>query len=148
MGLPPSAEVRPGMTGEGQKGIVERVEGALGLGGVLGWGALGRKKRPASEMIYSRARFEAGEVDVLRDTFNAKASSTHTTEKNEEEKVVEKEVLFDLVKSLPGYEAIKVKDFNYVLEETGYTRAENVDFDAFVEVGPPGPPSILSKLCD
>ena len=85
-------------------------------------------------MIYSRARFEAGEVDVLRDTFNAKASSTHTTEKNEEEKVVEKEVLFDLVKSLPGYEAIKVKDFNYVLEETGYTRAENVDFDAFVEV--------------
>ncbi|KAK7677701.1 hypothetical protein QCA50_019253 [Cerrena zonata] len=121
MGLPPTAEVRPGMGGETQKGWIEYFEGTLGLSG------LGRKKRAASEMIYSRARFEAGEVDVLRESFNAKAT-------DEGERVVDRATLFELVKSLPGYEGIKVKDFEYVLEEVGYKQAKTVDFDAFVEI--------------
>ena len=42
--------------------------------------------------------------------------------------------LFGLVKSLPGFEGIKAKDYDYVLEEAGFARSGNVDFDEFMEV--------------
>ena len=42
--------------------------------------------------------------------------------------------MFGLVKSLPGFEAVKAKDYEYVLEEAGYSRQADVDFDEFMEV--------------
>ncbi|KZT65822.1 DAO-domain-containing protein [Daedalea quercina L-15889] len=115
MGLPPGAEPlhRP-------QGLLEKVEGALGLG--VGH----RRKRAAPEMVYSRAQFEAGEVEQLRVVFVGAA-------KGAEEKLGHERVL-DLVKAMPGYGAVNKKDYEYVLEEAGFSKAQDVDFDEFVEI--------------
>ncbi|KAH9936425.1 DAO-domain-containing protein [Fomitopsis serialis] len=76
-------------------------------------GALGiagqRRRRAGAEMVYSRAQFEAGE----------KLATEH---------------VLDLVKALPGYGAVNKKDYEYVLEEAGFSKAQGVDFDEFVEI--------------
>ncbi|KZT09159.1 DAO-domain-containing protein [Laetiporus sulphureus 93-53] len=101
-------------------GLLERVESAIGLS------AGERKRRGAPEMVYSRAQFETGEVDMLKEAFEKRTKEPQERLKNEE--------AFDLVKSLPGYEEIKGKDYDYVLEEAGFSKAEDVDFDDFVEI--------------
>lgn len=116
MGLPPGAapQQRP-------HGLLEKVETALGLP------VTPRRRRAAPEMVYSRAQFEAGEVEQLKAAF---AGAAHgAAEKLGHERVLE------LVKGLPGFEAVKRKDYDYVLEEAGFSKAQDVDFDEFVEVG-------------
>ena len=42
--------------------------------------------------------------------------------------------VYELVKGLRGFEGIKSKDYEYVLEEAGFAPNKDVDFDEFVEV--------------
>ncbi|KAI0081559.1 DAO-domain-containing protein [Panus rudis PR-1116 ss-1] len=163
MGLQPNAQPRESMgVRAGPKSFVDCVETVLGIG--HGHREVG--KRTAEEMVYSRARFEAGEVEKLKEVFNEKAkevvlpaavappassaasttstpptpstapTSTPTPTASEVgvEKKVEKEVAFEIVKSLPEFKDVKRKDFEYVIEEVGFAAEREVDFDGFVEV--------------
>ena len=64
MGLPPGAAPRRISTEP--KNVVECVEGVFGMRR-----GAERRRRAAQEMIYSRAQFEAGEVEALRAAFEA-----------------------------------------------------------------------------
>ena len=124
MGLPPSAaSALQQQQQQRPHGLLEKVEGALGLPGPV------RRRRAAPEMMYSRAQFEAGEVEQLKAAF-AGAAQAHGAE----EKLGHARVL-ELVRGLPGFEAVNAKDYDYVLEEAGFSKAQDVDFDEFVEVG-------------
>jgi len=134
-------------------GWMERVEGLVGLGGLK---EKERKRREASEMFYSRAQFEAGEVEMLRQAFLAAAhpsspafpSTNATTSSSVSQEMsslggdgharmtVPKGELLQLVKGLPGFGfgGIKNKDFDYVLEEVGYKGRGDVDFNEFIEI--------------
>lgn len=114
MGLPPGAAPtqRP-------HSLLEKLEGALGL-------PVSRRRRAAPEMMYSRAQFETGEVEQLKAAF---AGAAHGIEaKLGHERVLE------LVKGLSGFAAVNRKDYDYVLEEAGFSKAQDLDFDEFVEV--------------
>ncbi|CAL1712746.1 unnamed protein product [Somion occarium] len=134
MGLPPGATPRETMSPSEPRSFIDCVEGFFGL-----HGHAERRRRKASEMIYSRAMFEAGEVEMLRDAFNGKAKPIQLANsveggESDGQKVVERNELFELVKGLPGYSRLKRKDFDYVLEEMGYYNTPAVDSDAFVEI--------------
>ncbi|KAI0736251.1 DAO-domain-containing protein [Fomitopsis betulina] len=114
MGLPPGAAPtqRP-------HSLLEKLEGALGL-------PVSRRRRAAPEMMYSRAQFETGEVEQLKAAF---AGAAHGMEaKLGHERVLE------LVKGLSGFAAVNRKDYDYVLEEAGFSKAQDLDFDEFVEI--------------
>lgn len=127
MGLPPGA-VPFGKTQP--HGLLEQVEGYFGVGAVT------RRKRAAPEMVYSRAQFETGEVDALREAFSSHATtSAHPASAQEtaRERMSHSQV-FQLIKELPGYEHVKNKDYEYVLEEAGFTKAQDIDLDEFLEI--------------
>ncbi len=124
MGLPPGAA--PRRISNEPKGVVEYVEGVFGLRR-----GAERRRRAAQEMIYSRAQFEAGEVEALRGVFGARAKEKGA---NEDTARLETREVYELVKSLPGFEEVRPKDYDYVLEEAGFARRKDVGFDEFVEV--------------
>ncbi|THG98934.1 hypothetical protein EW026_g3317 [Hermanssonia centrifuga] len=130
MGLPPGLDPRAilGLKEE-SKSVFGRVKGFIGLGST-------EQKRPASEMFYSRSQFEAGEVEELRQAFSshAKAGLSAAPAGTVSPARVDKAELFDLVRHLPGFEGIRSKDYDYVLEEAGYAKQQDVDFDEFVEI--------------
>ena len=97
------------------------------------------ERRPVAEMMYSRAQFEPGEIEELREAFGERAKSELSVSStgSVSQARVSTQVLFDLVKSLSGFDGIKTKDYEYVLEETGYSTRQEVDFDEFVEVSLP-----------
>ncbi|KAI0953405.1 glycerol-3-phosphate dehydrogenase, variant 3 [Taiwanofungus camphoratus] len=131
MGLPPGAVPLTAGSAE-SKGLLERVESALGLGAA----AHERRRRAAPEMVYSRAQFEAGEVEALRQAFasHAHLSSPAPTDGTLPQERMKHSEVFELVKGLPGYEGIKNKDYEYVLEEAGFVKSQEVDLDQFIEV--------------
>jgi glycerol-3-phosphate dehydrogenase len=108
------------------RGFLERMESAI-------WrttgGATAGAKAPAA---YSRAQFEPGEVDALRDAFLKKAK-TVIAGAGKEMRVSRME-LSDLLKDLQWYEEIPLKDYDYVLDEAGFRGRVDVDFHEFVEV--------------
>lgn len=94
---------------------------------------------------YSRAQFEPGEIEMLRRVFADKARSRggdkdtpqihqDVGSKQDWSQGVRKDELFEVIKGLPGYGGIKMKDFEYVVEEAGFASNGGVDFDEFVEV--------------
>ncbi|KAI0712377.1 DAO-domain-containing protein [Earliella scabrosa] len=117
MGLPPGAAPRRISTEP--KNVVECVEGVFGMRR-----GAERRRRAAQEMIYSRAQFEAGEVEALRAAFDARATDAR----------VETREVYELVKGLRGFEEVRLKDYDYVLEEAGFARSKDLGFDEFVEV--------------
>ena len=121
MGLMPGAAPRP--ISHEPKGVVECVETALGM-------RHARRRRAAQEMVYSRAQFDAGEVEAFRRAFEARA----TLQVEEDRPKLETAGVYDLVKGLPGFDGVRPKDYDYVMEEVGYARGKDVDFDEFVEV--------------
>jgi glycerol-3-phosphate dehydrogenase len=131
MGLPPNAAPRASMTyKEESRGVFDLVQNLLGL-------KAAEQKRPAAQMMYSQAQFEAGEVEEIRRAFIGRAETLEpsTTQSGLTSPTrLQKAELFSLVKSLPGFEGIKSKDYDYVLEEAGYSRQNEVDFDEFMEV--------------
>ena len=139
MGLPSGAkvpEIEP-------RGLLEKIESALwwGLsgGGIVG-STVGRGK--VQSVMYSRAQFEAGEIDMLRAAFGQKAAVVSPIDNARgmegtnvvKELRLRKEDVQALLKELPGYEAVYPKDFDYVLEEAGFGKKADIDFDEFVEV--------------
>ncbi|GJF00671.1 glycerol-3-phosphate dehydrogenase [Phanerochaete sordida] len=94
------------------------------------------ERRPVAEMVYSRAQFDAGEIEELRAAFAQRAtgepsvSDTGSTSLSR----VRTQELFGLVQALPGFETVKPKDYDYVLEEAGFKNQADVDFDEFVEI--------------
>ncbi|KAI0056546.1 DAO-domain-containing protein [Artomyces pyxidatus] len=76
---------------------------------------------------YSRAQFEPGEVDELCAAFLQRAGSGPEVK-------LDKGALKDLLAGLRGYEGISAKDFDYVLEETGFAKQKHIDLDEFVEI--------------
>jgi glycerol-3-phosphate dehydrogenase len=127
MGLAPemyavSAEQEP-------KGMIERAIWRLG-----GLWAGASKARTSVE--YSRAQFEAGEVDALRHAFEKRAVGVVVRDGDgdvAEVRRIKKEELVELLKEVPGYEDTPVKDCEYVLEEAGFATRVDMDFDEFVE---------------
>lgn len=99
------------------------------------------ERRAAAEIIYSRAQFEAGEIEELRTAF-----SSHVKPAGAEQETsgslngssphirVPRQALFGIIKGLSNFDAIKPKDYEYVLEEAGFAKQAEVDFDEFVEV--------------
>jgi glycerol-3-phosphate dehydrogenase len=79
--------------------------------------------------VYSRAQFEAGEVDALRDVYLRRARAVA----GQDTRLSKSEVI-DLLRETPGYEDVSVKDYEYVLDEAGFRGKDQIDFDEFVEV--------------
>jgi len=95
---------------------------------------LGMKQKPDGRM-YSRAQFEAGEVDSLKDIFaNGAKGAAGAGETEGQLRVIKKEDLRVILRETPGYENIRSNEFNYVLDEAGFSKREAFDFDEFVEI--------------
>jgi glycerol-3-phosphate dehydrogenase len=137
MGLPPGAkvpEIEP-------HGLLEKAESALWWvisGGSIVTAGPGK----VQSVMYSRAQFEAGEIDMLRAAFAQKAAIVSPvdiargTEGNNlvQELRLRRENVQALLKELPEYESVHPKDLEYVLEEAGLGKIVDMDFDEFVEV--------------
>ncbi|KAI0051433.1 DAO-domain-containing protein [Auriscalpium vulgare] len=80
-------------------------------------------------MPFSRAQFEVGEVDELRAAFLQRARDVPG-----EEKRLEKGAVKELLAGFQSYAAIGAKEFDYVMEETGFAKQKDVDLDEFVEI--------------
>ncbi|KAF7969366.1 hypothetical protein HWV62_27492 [Athelia sp. TMB] len=135
MGLAPGAvvpKIKP-------NGLLEKVESAIwwGIGGA---GLFGNE--PEQRIGYTRALFEAGEIDGLRSSFQQRAEAVSPVRSAQgsdgTSAVLEHRLKMEqakaLLKELPGYEGISGKDFDYVLEEAGLGRKADMDFDEFVEI--------------
>ncbi|EIN08083.1 DAO-domain-containing protein [Punctularia strigosozonata HHB-11173 SS5] len=111
------------------RNLVEKVESALYTG--LGT----RTRAPTSAVAYSRAQFEAGEVDALKVAFEGRAKIVPPADgKQEPARLLETEDVRSLVGGLHGLELVSDKDVKYVLEEAGFAGRKDVDFDEFVEI--------------
>jgi glycerol-3-phosphate dehydrogenase len=137
------------------------IEWAKAKGGfVFGW-------TPKAEIVpraytYSRALFEAGEVESLRRAFEAHVSSSESTRtsigtespsqasaqsnspsgtsgstlmSNNGGTRLNIDTIWEALREVPGYERTTEKALLYVLDEAGLARHLDVDFDEFVEVG-------------
>jgi glycerol-3-phosphate dehydrogenase len=127
MGLPPG--ITPPAVKSDTRGILERIDRTFGLSSVTR-----RKLRGAPDMVYSRAQFEAGEIEALRQAFVSK-SKTVATAAGDQEQQLSKADLVELVKTLPGYQGVTKQNHDYVFAEAGFAQKEDLNFDEFVEVG-------------
>jgi glycerol-3-phosphate dehydrogenase len=121
---PPAANARD---------LLEKVESAL----YTGFGT--RTRASAGSVVppmpYSRAQFEAGEVDALRRAFEVRAKAVPPSNGTlEPVRRLARADLRALVGSVQGYETVSDKEVAYVLEEAGFASRQDVDFDEFVEV--------------
>jgi len=88
--------------------------------------------------VLGRARFEAGEVGILKSVFDkyatSSAPSVPSSGQREEKNQVPTANVLNYIKEVAGYEAITLKELEYVLEEAGFRDRETLDWDAFLEV--------------
>ena len=137
MGLPSGAkvpEIEP-------HGLLEKLESALWWA-IGGGNVMGTRPGKVQSVTYSRAQFEAGEIDILRAAFWQRAAvispvdqSRNMGGKNFTEAArLKKTDVQPLLKELPGYEVVHPKDFEYVLEQAGLGGKDDMDFNEFVEV--------------
>jgi glycerol-3-phosphate dehydrogenase len=80
----------------------------------------------ASTNSHGRAQFEAGEADSLREAFLERSRDTAGR--------LAKPAILELLQGIPAYASIRGKEFEYVFEETGLAKQNDVDVDEFVEV--------------
>ena len=110
MGLPPSADVSaPARTSQRWYDWAYRMVGTT-----------------ASTNSHGRAQFEAGEADSLREAFLERSRDTAGR--------LAKPAILELLQGIPAYASIRGKEFEYVFEETGLAKQNDVDVDEFVEV--------------
>lgn len=90
---------------------------------------------------HGRAEFEAGEVDTLRDAFDAAAKETlvpkgePTPAKAPEVDIrLPRDAMHALLRSLPEYARAREGELRSVLDETGLGSRTDFDFNDFVEV--------------
>ena len=126
-------------------GVWGGMKGLFGSWGRDSWDGRGQGVgiRRGKLYRYSRAQFDIGEIEMLRKVFGEKSHpslSSFTShpvaleDGQQGTQKVNKGDLFELIRGLPGYEGIRTKDFEYVLEEVGFNLRSAVDFDEFVEV--------------
>jgi len=88
--------------------------------------------------VLGRARFEVGEVGILKSIFDkyatSAAPSVPTSGQREEKNQIYTVNVINYIKEVAGYEAITLKELEYVLEEAGFRDHETLDWDAFLEV--------------
>lgn len=113
------------------RGVVEHIQSFLWktLSGKLPWSAVPPRVVPPQ---YSRARFEPGEVDIIRSVFDRRAK---VQQADSEKKVGASEIL-DMLKevSVPGYADVSKKTLDYVLAEGGYKRKTELGLHEFLEI--------------
>lgn len=125
MGLPPGIEPPPLKT----HSLMEKFWASLGFL-TRALGEAGTLKA-AQEMVYSRAKFEAGEITALHDAFSAMVEQYPVVEG---ETLLGRTDVIGLIRSLKGYEGVSQKDYEYVLTETGFADKSDFDLEEFVEV--------------
>ncbi|KAF7323209.1 Glycerol-3-phosphate dehydrogenase [Mycena chlorophos] len=121
MGLPPGTTLPP-------HGVRERVEHAV-------WGAargLGLVAAEQESKGYSRAKFEGSELAALKSAFMrvAVGVSGPTGPETRLQKAALKSVLVEV----PGYEGLTPKELRYVLDEAGFRKQPDFDWDEFLEI--------------
>lgn len=119
MGLtPPAAVGEPAPTN-----LLQRVEHALHTGLGIRLNADTGKVVPG----FGRSQIVASEMDSMKTTFRRETGSDADR--------LPRVAVLGLVKSLPGYEAISQKEYDYVLVEAGLADRDDIDVNEFVEVG-------------
>jgi glycerol-3-phosphate dehydrogenase len=76
---------------------------------------------------FGRSQIVASEMDSMKTAFRRETGSDADR--------LPRVAVLGLVKSLPGYEAISQKEYDYVLVEAGLADRDDVDVNEFVEVG-------------
>ncbi|KIJ64594.1 hypothetical protein HYDPIDRAFT_132623 [Hydnomerulius pinastri MD-312] len=99
---------------------------------------------PVSAQSYSRAKFDAGEIDALKEIFIrhavlSPAGQAHDAIVQIDQRLKKadiREVLKEFAAEWPGagYEGFREADYRYVFEEEGFKDRVDVDFDEFVEI--------------
>jgi len=88
--------------------------------------------------VLGRARFEGGEVGILKSVFDkyatSAAPSVPSSGQREEKNQISTANFINYINEVAGYEAITLKELEYVLEEAGFRERETLDWDAFLEV--------------
>ena len=126
MGLPPGIEPPPLKT----HSLMEKFWTFLGYTAQV-LGDTGTS-RAAQEIVYSRAKFEAGEITALHEAFTVRVQQYPAIEG---ETHLGREDAINLIRSLKGYEGVSQKDYEYVLTETGFADKSGFDLEEFIEVG-------------
>ncbi|EPQ54626.1 DAO-domain-containing protein [Gloeophyllum trabeum ATCC 11539] len=130
MGIPPETPA-PQLI---PHGLIEKSENFLWSLSSMVFGGLGLgKKHGAAPVLYSRAQFDAGEVEALRDAFKSHAKTVASPDGQTVERL-RKDQVKELLKDIPGYENASTKDYDYVFEEAGFALRPDLDMDEFLEV--------------
>lgn len=131
-----------------------RFLGSMGLRGVpedvyaprtwLAWlerliGFKGSVVVPRITNVYSRAQFEPGEVERIRNVFESHARGEVGLQQQGQqhakgEKRFRKSGLPAALAELPGYEEARPQHLKNVLQETGFDSREDLSLDEFLEV--------------
>ena len=96
---------------------------------------------------YSRAQFEAGELDHIRAAFLARATSWHNgEERTGGEKRLHRNQLQEMLSEMPGYEETKPQHLDNVLVEIGFEGRNDIALDEFLEVSLLVSASVIGSL--
>ena len=140
MGLPPGLAPRERALRSEQRSVLSKAKGLIGLSTSPSSPSTEARRQP-EEMFYSRAQFDTGEVEELRAAFSGRAKPKYEPSMTPRGVVspirVSQREIYEIVQGLPGFEGIKRKDYEYVLEEAGYAPQGDLDFDEFVDVSCP-----------
>ncbi|ESK86944.1 glycerol-3-phosphate dehydrogenase [Moniliophthora roreri MCA 2997] len=105
------------------------------LGNGIGSGKNASNLMGSSTFAFAnRARFDAGEVTALEQAFSLRAKDAPVSDAKGLIKTVALNEVMDILRDVPGYEQVSVKELDYVLEEAGLKGRKDVDFDEFVEI--------------
>jgi glycerol-3-phosphate dehydrogenase len=121
MGLPASSAAAASAAVPKPTTLAGRIEHALHTG--LGLRAPAHKP---TTLIHGRAQVDAAEMDAFKSAFRRETGADAET--------LPRVAVLGLVKSLPGYENVSQKEYEYVLVETGLKGRDAFDMDEFVEV--------------
>ncbi|KAJ3714082.1 FAD dependent oxidoreductase-domain-containing protein [Lentinula raphanica] len=109
---------------------------------------------PAVPPVYSRAKFEKGELAALRNAFEASTTDlppapvpssvestpapNSTTAIFSSNRLLPIAQVVEVLRKVPGYQEMSAsdlsKDLNYVIEEAGFKGRKDIDFEEFVEI--------------
>lgn len=91
--------------------------------------------------VLGRARFEVGEVGVLKSAFDKYSTSAPPDGVGsvgvvpaETKGKLATRLVLDILKQIPGYEGITRKELEYILEEAGFKGRQELDWEEFLEV--------------
>jgi glycerol-3-phosphate dehydrogenase len=97
------------------------------------------------KLSYSRTKFDAGEVDALRELYDQRVAAATSSSLGRLNKAEIEPALKAFAREWPGagYEGFREADYRYVFAQEGLEDWTDVDFDEFVEVGSPMRPCLV-----